>query len=271
MAKTNADIEDLLWSRAEKILSGSHFRNDASGFDRRTLIRRANDIGGLKMHLLHSSKVEELGRIPESSEGTTVEAISGIELYGASRVEVVMVSHRWLRPSIDIKLAHPDSESNCKAKVINEYTKWRRKWVKHKHGFLPEIYYWIDYSCVDQSQTANAVPLLPIWVACCERFLQIETPEYHDRAWCRVETILSHIFSFADHHTVVDLGFRCRWPDSGVETEMVICDPECGATTKEEDKPLLRRLTSLIRDVEPVNSMRPQIVVGETKIKCYRL
>jgi hypothetical protein len=41
-----------------------------------------------------------------------------------------------------------------------------------------------------------------------ERFLRIETPDYDEHAWCRVEPLLSHVFSFADYHVAIGLDFR---------------------------------------------------------------
>ena len=79
--------------------------------------------------------------------------------------------------------AHLDSEENSKALALNEFTKWRRNWSLKNNGFEPEIFYWIDYSCLDQLNPHDGVQLLPLWVACCERFLKIDTPEYDKRAF----------------------------------------------------------------------------------------
>ena len=261
----------MLWSRAVGVLTCDSFRDQASSFDRRLLIERANKIGGLKMQLLHSSRLEYLCRIPHSSEREAVDAISGIEKFGAPNVEIIMVSHRWLRPSINRLQAHPDSESNDKALAINEFTKWRREWVKNRHGFRPEIYYWIDYTCIDQSQTSNAIPLLPLWLACCERFLRIESEGYDDRAWCRLEPMLSHVYSFADHHTSIDLDFRCSWPKIGREIRKDILDPASGAATDPEDWPLLDRLAKLAEAAKPANSSNARVSLGETQVKCFEL
>ena len=92
------------------------------------------------------------------------------------------------------------------------------------HDFYPEIFYWIDYSCLDQNNPNAGVPLLPLWVASCERFLKIDTPNYNQRAWCRLEPLLSHVFSFADHLNTIGLNFKSNWPNTGVKKyQMFLC------------------------------------------------
>ena len=222
--KIPTDFDNLL-GRVHEELQSSRFRQHATNFDRRPLIRIANSLGGPEMKLIHWKRLVELGRIPCCDEGLSVEAITGIDTYGAGEVEIVMVSHRWLRPSRDRLAAHPDLPDNIKVKAINEFSEWRRQWVLHKHGFLPEIYYWIDFSCIDQKDTSAVVPLLPLWVACCERFLRIDTEDYDSRAWCRLEPLLSYMYSFADHQLSIPLSFKSNWPDTGTETRVPILNP----------------------------------------------
>lgn len=49
------------------------------------------------MKLLHWHTLHEMGRIPHSDEGHAVDAIAGIDSFGAPLVEIIMVSHRWSR------------------------------------------------------------------------------------------------------------------------------------------------------------------------------
>src|SRR5262245_54824114 len=139
-----------LWDGVLGVIAAKEFRACGADFDRRPLIERANALGGPAMHLLHWTSLDKLGRIPRSDEGQSVDAIQGIDAFGAPTVEVFMVSHRWLRPSLNRSLSHPDSPGGEKACAINEFSRWRRQWVLRRHGFLPEIYYWVDYSCMDQ-------------------------------------------------------------------------------------------------------------------------
>ena len=266
----NSDFDALLGRVHEQLIS-ARFRKHATSFDRRPLIRIANSLGGPQMKLIHWKRLRDLGRIPHSNEGHAVDAIAGIDTYGAPEVEIIMVSHRWLKPSLDRRTAHPDLPENTKAKAINEFSEWRRQWVLHKHGFLPEIYYWIDFPCIDQNDPSAAVPLLPIWVACCERFLRIDTQDYNSRAWCRLEPLLSYMYSFADHHLSIDLNYKSNWPDTGVETSLPILNPFDAQTTLPEDHKLILPLTRLATTAKPAKSAHTTVQFGGTTVKCFKL
>jgi hypothetical protein len=260
-----------LWDRVIAVLRAEDFSARASVFDRRPLIRSANALGGPPMRLLHWQRLAELGRIPHSDEGQAVDALAGIDAFGAPEVEVFMVSHRWLRPSRDRRQAHADGPGNEKARALHQFSLWRRAWVRHRHGFLPEIFYWIDYNCIDQARTQEAVPLLPLWVACCERFLRIETPDYDERTWCRVEPLLSYVFSFADHHSSIRLDFTYRWPYVGVEDQATVLDPRTGKLTDPDDMRVIAPLVELATQTRPANASRAPVRVNETGVKCFRL
>ena len=262
---------DALLERVHARLESKDFRQHATGFDRRPLIRIANSVGGPQMKLLHWKRIIELGRIPNSNESEAVDAIAGIDSFGAPQVEIIMVSHRWLRPSLDRSTAHPDHSDNRKAQAINEFSTWRRQWVLNRHGFLPEIFYWIDFACIDQTDTSAAVPLLPMWVACCERFLRIEADDYDTRAWCRLEPLLAYVYSFADHHLSIDLNYKSRWPDTGAETRLQILDPTNAETTLPEDLRLISPLTSLATRMKPANSEQATVQFGRSTVKCFKL
>ncbi len=262
---------NTLLDRVHEQLESSGFRDHATNFDRRPLIEIANSLGGPRMKLIHWRRLLELGRIPHSNEGHAVEAIAGIDTFGAPEVEIIMVSHRWLRPSLDRCAAHPDLPDNEKVKAINEFSNWRRQWVQNKHGFLPEIYYWIDFPCIDQNDTALAVPLLPMWVACCERFLRIDTEDYDSRAWCRLEPLLSYVYSFADHHLSIGLDYKSQWPDTGTPTQSPILDPTCAETTLPDDLQLIAPLTALATAMVPANTSQSAVQFGAASVKCFKL
>jgi hypothetical protein len=268
---TEAARSASTWDKVLDVLAAREFRGLRSGFDRRPLIERANAVGGPAMRLLHWRTIAKLGRLPRSNEGQAVDAIGGIDAFGAPDVEVFMVSHRWLCPSLDPSRSHADNAEGEKARAIQEFSRWRRQWVLHRHGFLPEIFYWIDYSCMDQENTADAVPLLPLWVACCERFLRVETADYDERAWCRVEPLLSSIFSFADHHVSIGLDFRCRWPHFGERISRPILDPQGGKLTNPNDMKLILHLVDLVNRTRPANPAGVDVERNGTAVKCFRL
>lgn len=51
---------------------------------------------------------------------------------------------------------------------------------------------------MDQSDPLPYIQSLPLYVATCNDLLCFETPDYHERAWCRVEVTIhdSHMHRF---------------------------------------------------------------------------
>lgn len=176
-----------------------------------------------------------------------------------------------LRPSRVRANAHPNLLDNIKAIAINEFSKWRREWVLNRHGFLPEIYYWIDFTCIDKTDTSSAVPLLPMWVSCCERFLRIETDDYDERAWCRLEPLLSYVYSFADQNLSISLYFKSKWPETGTETRLLVLNPTEAETTLPDDLQLISSLTTLATQMNPANPDQAKVQFPRTTVKCFKL
>lgn len=230
----------------------------------------ANSLGGPRMKLVESVAIEQLGRIPRSSEGYAEDAL---KLIGgnatAMQTEVFFFSHRWLCPNQeDPSQSRPDSEDNIKAKALIEFFQWRRQWVRINHCFRPNILLWIDYCCHDQDNLGLGFSLLPMWTACCERFLRFETPTYHSRVWCRLEPMLSAKFSYADHHVVIRAGFTNKWPDTGKPSTSVLLDPREGHLTDPKDAEKLHPLVSLAVDS---NAGVMPIIPGQTPMKTFEL
>src|SRR5262245_4416264 len=242
---------------SEEVASALHntaFRRAGESFDRRSLIEHAKSIGP-RMRLLHWQRLEKLEQLPNFANLEAEDAVTGVKRFGAPAVEIFMVSHRWLRPSLDPASAHPDDERATKARALTEFSHWRRAWVSKHHGFLPEIFYWIDYCCFDQSTAADGIKMLPLWIASCERLLCFETADYHDRAWCRLELLLSYTFGFADHQTVIGPGFRADALGEGTGDVHVLDRPTTGRLTVVGDAARIEQLEQFA-----ASSRRPRLI-----------
>lgn len=261
-----------IWDDVEKLLKSQHFTTYGKCFDRRELIKLVNGLQGPRMRLVHWSTLVKLQRIPHSDENLAVDALEGINKYGAERCEIFMVSHRWLRPRLGSTDSHPDSIDHQKARAINEFSQWRQDWVKSEHHFFPEIFYWIDYCCIDQHELASAIPLLPLWIACCERFLRIETPDYSERAWCRLEPLLSYVYQFADHHTIIHLDFKYSPTEfrRGKPINMLILNPLEGQSTDPADLDRIKPIVELTKNIQ-ITKYREKVNFGTTTIRCFLL
>lgn len=237
-------IKDELINNITKILVSEIFNHHKIHYDRRPLIEASNSISEPKFRVIDSKIIEVLKRIPCYNEGFSIDPLIDIAESSISKTEIFMISHRWLQSGNLYKKQKPDNEQNEKASAINEFTKWRKSWVSSRHSFTPDIFYWIDYSCIDQENSSLAIPFLPLWVACCERFLRIDSPEYNSRTWCRFESFLSYHFSFADHHMVINTQFKSKWPHTGDEKHIEILDPLAGEITNKQDLNYIKIITN---------------------------
>merc|ERR1719181_1832727 len=131
------------------------------------------------MILVDPDTIQRLGRIPHSAEGKTItmEAAAQKAEGQGRRFFIEMFSHRWHSPYA------PDDRYNNKARVLCE-------WAKYRESMNFQTFFWIDYSCIDQSDIAPGVAMLPLYVSCCNNILCYDTPSYEFRAWCRVERLM---------------------------------------------------------------------------------
>ena len=170
-------------------------------------------------------KLKELGCIPRSSEGHAVSIAQAMaevaELHSAAgppkltqyednpfsgasvpaefhphldselgtvpRLNLVMVSHRWYRPTFP----HPDDEAGTKAKMLVEYGQHEFSSVAAR-----ETYFWIDFCSVDQNNPWPGIQALPLYISnCAGGMVVVANDEYESRAWCRLEQV-----TCAKHH-----------------------------------------------------------------------
>ena len=179
-------------------------------------LRMIKAIGAPPMMVLPYKTLLQLGRIPRSTEGYTVDAElllkqggrqgintteetgtvefsgggTGWELATGNAAEdqslqIVFVSHRWLSDN------HPDDADHTKAKAVIAFCQWfRAQWG------VAEVAIWIDYSSVDQDDTAKGITTLPLYIAAARNIVCYETDDYEVRSWCRLERCLSYAFCF---------------------------------------------------------------------------
>ena len=65
---------------------------------------------------------------------------------------------------------------------------------------LQEVFLWIDWPCVDQSNPMPEIAAIPAYVACCSGIMAAYNDTYMSRAWCRVEIL--NAFAFCSCNTM---------------------------------------------------------------------
>mmetsp|Transcript_34830 Transcript_34830/g.81338 ORF Transcript_34830/g.81338 Transcript_34830/m.81338 type:complete len:463 (-) Transcript_34830:77-1465(-) len=197
---------------------------------------------GPPMVLLHWVTLAELGRIPHSSEGHAVSLEQAAELAQRSgkRFFIEMFSHRWVRPD------HPDDEEHCKAYSLVQ-------WAKYRWSLGMDVFFWIDYSCINQHDILPGVTMLPLYVSSCNNIICYDTPDYEARAWCRLERLMFAAFvapnnEFLEQDFVYDSSAE-RAPNGELiaaeEGHELLPDPDCGELSMKEDYDLIHDLKLL--------------------------
>eukprot|EP00928_Gymnodinium_smaydae_P023473 TRINITY_DN19360_c0_g3_i1.p1 TRINITY_DN19360_c0_g3~~TRINITY_DN19360_c0_g3_i1.p1 ORF type:complete len:745 (+),score=63.99 TRINITY_DN19360_c0_g3_i1:110-2344(+) len=221
-------------------------------------------VGAPPFQVIGWRTLKQLQYIPRSSEGFTVtlqdilqDRLSREEPLlcpkGNPVLQVYMVSHTWCSKAhqpggkIYPELAHPDDENCTKAKSLiafGEYT---------YEQFGREVFFWIDYCCIDQDDVRAGVRSLPLYVCCCSSFLVLYSVGYETRAWTLLEQCMFAGVGTKPAITAlsVDGSF---FPDmklgaDGKETRRALVDPALGVLSDEVDRELIRYLTQLAQNL----------------------
>jgi hypothetical protein len=179
LQELNAKVLNLIDKEWPKLKNSSFI---STWRDRDRMMRQI----GPPMILIDPDTLARIGRIPHSAENKAItmeQAADRAEKEGM-RFFIEMFSHRW-----DSQYA-PDDLYNNKARVLVEWAKCRRN---QKSAGTPNgirTFYWIDYPCINQSDIAPGVSMLPLYVSCCNNIVCYDTPPYEPRAWCRVERLM---------------------------------------------------------------------------------
>ena len=201
------------------------------GLEKRLLLMA--EAGLPPMRVLPHTTLAQLGRIPRSTEGHTVNALDVLRQHGLNsphnrqpNVVFIFFSHSWLRKSwcevegrnlpyrcpewhaakkAGSQIGFPDSSDHVKARALIQWALWLCWFHKKGYGqkslstrFLPhgwkEVYYWIDYCSADQTNLGPDMVALPAYAATSSALTIYETGDYSERAWCHVEQLMAYGF-----------------------------------------------------------------------------
>ena len=143
-------------------------------------------VGAPAMRVLSSKALASYGAIPPFSANLTVDAKEALQDRGV----VMFVSHRWLRSAS----GEPDDDARTKFKALVAFAHYYEHFYCRQAG-ARNIYFWIDYACIDQDNMLPGVQSLPLYVAASNDLLVYETKDYADRAWCCAEMVLAYCFN----------------------------------------------------------------------------
>ena len=175
-------VQQLLASEEWQKLSGTKYADVVRKLE---LIEK---VGAPAMRVLSSKALASYGAIPPFSATLTVDAKGALQDRGV----VMFVSHRWLRSAS----GEPDDDARTKFKALVAFAHYYEHFYCRQAG-ARNIYFWIDYACIDQDNMLPGVQSLPLYVAASNDLLVYETKDYADRAWCCAEMVLAYCFMYA--------------------------------------------------------------------------
>lgn len=212
------------------------------------------------MRVLSLEALELEGSLPHSDRDATVDARDALSLCGANSLEepfavFVFVSHRWLRASEN----QPDDAVGTKHEALLQFGKWLQRERGLRLGTDVRVFFWLDWSCVDQNEPAAYTAALPLYMAACSRFALYHTDDWSGRAWCRLERMLAFTFMMrGKEHFVFSSGFKnVEIPYALIARETApLLDPTHGAVTNPADMSEIRALTSIALRANPYTAGR---------------
>eukprot|EP00037_Helgoeca_nana_P020527 m.204053 g.204053 ORF g.204053 m.204053 type:complete len:283 (+) comp25300_c0_seq1:42-890(+) len=190
------------------------------------------------MHLISAVTLETLGTFPRNQDGHTKDARE-VLAPGAHAV-IMLFSHRWLDPDGGFI----DDSNGTKMLALLEFVKWYRSKYPTR-----ELHFWIDYCCIGWEDRKRGIEALPAYVAAATDILCFETPDYENRAWCRLERAVAYAFMFAGEIPwVIKPGFTAEDPPQPVQRRQVrLEDPMNGDVTVLEDKIHIAKLLEVAK------------------------
>jgi hypothetical protein len=211
--------------------------------------------GAPPMRVLSLEALELSGSLPHSDRDLTVDARDALCLCGANTLAepfavFVFVSHRWLRPTEN----QPDDATGSKHEALVQFGKWLQRERGLRLGTDARVFFWLDWTCIDQNEPAAYTAALPLYMAACSRFAVYQTDGWDTRAWCRLERLLAFTFMMrGKEHLVFGPNFKnVELPYALIMRESVpLLDPATGAVTKPADMSEIRALTAIALRVNP--------------------
>ena len=114
-----------------------------------------------------------------------------------------------------------------------------------------DVYFFIDWPCVDQTNPKEEICALPAFVSSCSLIASYFTDEYKGRAWCQAELLVSQAYCALPVVMCVPKGFihdnqlflkadQTKLPDPSDEEKAMI--------TNDDDRPTIPKLLGCARE-----------------------
>lgn len=245
--------------------------SEDSELEKARLIRRTFG-DQLAMRVVSHERLQELKAIPRSgcNETVPVEEAHADASREGKKPRIFMCSHRWLRPSTSRSVSHPDDKRNSKARILVEFANW---YVANRQeiDLHTKVFFFIDFSCIDQDSPLSGTLMLPLYVATCHNVVCFETPDFSERAWCLLEVFMGCVLCYGgDYPFVIDRAFADKGQREHRESRL-LRDPTKGKLTLAADAKAIDTLVRCVRDEAKVTGRVRPVTFGKTRIRVRKV
>ena len=245
--------------------------SEESELEKARLIRRTFG-DELAMRVISLERLQKLREIPRSSchETVSVEEAHEAALREGKKARIFMCSHRWLRPSTQRTVYHPDDENNSKARILADFAKWYTE-NRQQIDLHTKDFFFIDFSCIDQDSPLSGTLMLPLYVATCHNVVCFETSDFSERAWCLLEVFMGCVLCHGgDFPFVINRTFANSGQREHRETRL-LSDPTKGKLTLDTDANAIAILVRCVRDeAKSTRRVRP-VTFGQTFVRVRKV
>lgn len=254
--------------------------------------RWLKEIDGPDMWLIESTTIMKLGYIPRHDEarnnGYIYTLEDAVEKWAADGEkgpldEINFLSHNWCMGPEHSRI---DDHEHSKAKAVARWHRWRNAAYKRSRGNDTPVLWWIDWSCIDQTNTAPGAAMLPAYIKLCGMclcFVHDEEGRYFTRGWCRIERCLFTAMN-SPRNWLYHL-----YPPAKFNAWQKIDDPREGQLTKPSDMEFISKLTEIALRYWKINrennfdgtndymsspwkeAITPELLFGKTPIMSWEM
>jgi len=281
------NLEEALTPKWKDLQSSSKVEKAKAG------VKWLKEIDGPDMWLIESNTIIKLGYIPRHDEALKNGYIYTLEDAVAKWAgdgekgpldEINFLSHNWCMGPEKSKI---DDDNYSKAKMVGKWHRWRNGAYPRSRGKDTPVLWWIDWSCIDQSNSAPGAAMLPAYVKMCGMmlcFVHDKEGRYFTRGWCRTERAL-----FTAMNSPRNWFYYLIPPTTKFNPWQTIDDPRKGNLTKDSDMAFISKLTDIALRFWELNRKRgfdgtndysakpwcdvctPQLEFNKTKIMSWEM
>eukprot|EP00794_Sanderia_malayensis_P011971 gene11971-13208_t len=254
--KAMKKTEELIEGEWAGALATPYQDDHGLGQTRYSKVSKTLQLAAPPLRLIWWRTLDHIGKTPKSNEGytLTLEEAAYICKSTDKIFTYYFLSHRWETRE------HPDPLGK-KSAICSTYGKTRSTWLFS--GKTEEVFFWIDYASIDQSNFPPFIAALPLYCSGAQLVMVPYHEEYEERGWCLVERLayaaLNGPLQFICGMDYVEYARKKGWKqvqswftyysdpsDLHYSWLRPLGNPDDGKLGYETDRPMIKQLTKVL-------------------------